>query len=145
MKKSILSLALLLMLMQAFCQEPINPILTKEDYLRKSRTSKTAGWILLGSGVGMLVGSAATYEFVIDFGPMFGAPPSPSHVDNTASTLLAIGGVCGVVGSIISFSAAKRNKRLAATVTVINQRIPLLQQSTMVSKVQPALCLRLPL
>src|SRR5215203_6310030 len=110
MKKSILSLALLLMLMQAFGQQPINPILTKEDYLRKSRTSKTAGWILLGSGVGMLVGSAATYQFAIDFGPMFGAAPSPSHVDNTASISLAIGAAGAIVGSVFSFIAAKRNK-----------------------------------
>ena len=145
MKKSILSLALLLLLLQAFCQEPTNTLLTKEAYLRKSRSSKTAGWVLLGSGLGMLAGSAATYQFVIDFGPMFGAPPSPSHVDNTTSTLLAIGGVCGILGGIISFGAATHNKRLAASVAVINQRIPVLQQSTLVSKVQPALCLRLPL
>ena len=146
MKKCILSLALLLLLLQAFCQEPATTsTLTKESYLRKSKASKITGWILFGAGVGMLAGSVATYKLSFDIGPVFGIPTTPSHVDNTTSTLLGIGGACSLIGSIISFSAAGRNKRQAAALSLTNQRIPVLQQNVLRSTIQPTVPLRIPL
>jgi predicted MFS family arabinose efflux permease len=142
MKKSILSFFLLFTASLAFSQDTL---LTKEQHLRKSRSSKTAGWILMGGGVGMLVGSLATYEFTIDLGPMFGGPPSSSKVDNTTSTLLAIGGAAAIVGSIISFSSSKEHKKKAAALTFGNQHVPVLRQNGFVSQLQPALQLRIPL
>lgn len=37
----------------SFSQQTTNPspVLTKQDYLQKSKTQKTVGWILLGGGV----------------------------------------------------------------------------------------------
>jgi hypothetical protein len=137
MKKCILSLFLLFAASLAFTQDTV---LTKEQHLRKSRSSKTAGWILMGGGVGMLVGSMATYELNIN---LWGA--SSSSGDNTKSSLLAIGGAGAIIGSIISFSAAKQHKKKAAELTLGNQRVPVLRQSGFVSYMQPALRLRIPL
>jgi hypothetical protein len=142
MKKGILSLFFLFAALLAFSQDTL---LTKEAHLRKSRASNTAGWILMGGGVGMLAGSLATYEFTIDLGPMFGAPPSSSKVDNTTSTMLAIGGACAVIGSIISFSASKQHKKKAAALTFGNQNVPVLGQNGLVSQLQPVVRLRVPL
>jgi hypothetical protein len=142
MKKSILSFFLLFTASLAFGQDTL---LTKEQHLRKSRESKTAGWVLMGGGVGMLAASLATYKATfLDFGPLFGAPPSPK-VDNTTSTMFAIGGACAVIGSIISFGASKQHKKKAAALTFGNQNVPVLGQSGFVSQLQPALKLRVPL
>jgi F0F1-type ATP synthase membrane subunit a len=131
----------------AFSQDTL---LTKEAYLRKSRSAKTTGWILMGGAVGMFAGSLATYEFTFNMGPMFGSTYSSSYtsspkVDNTTSTVLAIGGLCSVVASIISFSTAKEHKKKAAALTFSNQNVPVLRQNGFVSSVQPALQLRIPL
>lgn len=135
MKKSILSFFLLFTASLAFSQDTL---LTKEQHLRKSRSSKTVGWILLGGGLGMLAGSLATYELNIS---PWGA--SSANSDNLKPTLLAIGGAGAIIGSIISFSAAKQHKKKAATLTFGNQRVPVLRQSGFVSYMQPALQLRI--
>ena len=134
MKKSILSFFLLFAASLAFGQDTV---LTKEQHLRKSRSSNTAGWILLGGGVGMLVGSVATFELNIS---PFGASSSG---DNLKPALLAIGGVGAIIGSIVSFSAAKQHKKKAAELTFGNQRVPVVRQSGFVSYMQPALQLRI--
>jgi predicted MFS family arabinose efflux permease len=140
MKKNLLSLALLLTTTTAFCQENTEPVLTKSDYLRKSRSAKTAGWILMGSGVGMFAGSLATYKSNFTYFDL-----SPPKVDNTTSAMLAIGGACAVIGSIISFSASKQHKKKAAALTFGNQTVPVLGQNGLVSQLQPAVRLRVPL
>jgi hypothetical protein len=115
--------------------------LTKEQHLRKSRSSKTAGWILLGGGVGMFVAGLATYE--LNFNIL--GESRFSNPNNTNAALLATGGAGAIVASIISFSAAKQHKKKAATFTFGNQRVPVLGQSGFVSQLQPTVKLRIPL
>ena len=145
MKKGILLLACFLFMRQAFSQDTTQPVLTKADYLRKSRASKTAAWILLGGGIGMFVAGAATYQVEIDLAPLFGGAPSSSHVDNTGSTLLVLGGLGAIVGSIVSFSVAKHNKKQAAAFSFSNQHILLPQQRGLSLTAQPTLRLTIPL
>ena len=85
----------------------------------------------------MLVGSVATFELNIS---PFGASSSG---DNLKPALLAIGGVGAIIGSIVSFSAAKQHKKKAAELTFGNQRVPVVRQSGFVSYMQPALQLRI--
>jgi hypothetical protein len=136
MKKSLLFFFLLFTASLVFGQDSI---LTKEQHLRKSRSSKTAGWILLGGGVGMFVAGLATYE--LNFNIWGGSRFS----NNTKAALLATGGAGAIVASIISFSAAKRHKKKAATLTFGDQRVPVLRQSGFVSQLQPTVKLRIPL
>jgi hypothetical protein len=142
MKKIVLFVALSLVILQSFSQDTTTRVLTKSEYLKKSRSAKTTGWILVGSGLGMAIGSAATFQ--LSFGPVLGGSSSSSQEDNTASTLLAIGATGAIVGSIIAFSTAKKYKKLAATVSIHTERIPTLQQYTFGSRTQPTVHIRIP-
>ena len=142
MKRIVLSVTFALIMFQSFSQDTTRPALSKSDYLRKSRSSKTTGWILLGTGLGMAIGSAATFN--LSFGPVLGSQSSPSKEDNTASTLLGIGATAAIVGSIIAFSAAKKYKKLPATVSLNTERIPALQQYALGSRMQQTVHVRIP-
>ena len=73
--------------------------LTKQDYLQKSKSQRTAAWILLGAGTTMI------------------AIAAPGNVSFDILPVLAIGGGAAVLGSIPLFIAAGRNKRKAMTIS----------------------------
>ncbi|RYZ25554.1 MAG: hypothetical protein EOO10_17975 [Chitinophagaceae bacterium] len=73
--------------------------LTKLDYLQKSKSQKTAAWVLLGAG-GTLIAIAA-----------------PGNVSFDILPVLAIGGSAAIIGSIPLFIAAGKNKRRALAMT----------------------------
>lgn len=73
--------------------------LTKEDYLKKSKTQKTIGFVMLGGGAATLI-----------------AISSGNSDLNSLGTLVVLGSGL-VVGSIPLFIAAGRNKRKAKNVT----------------------------
>ena len=129
MKKVILSLTILLLITHAFSQDTTLTLLTKEDYLRKSKSQKTAAWILLGTSVVSLLGSAATYEFTV-WGDQ-------SDIDNNGSTVLAIVGVGALASSITLFIAAGRNRRKATYLTINQESMLLPENFTRHSKVYP--------
>jgi hypothetical protein len=55
-KKIAILLLLLAVSVTTFCQQNnARPDLTKKDYQKKSRSQKTAAWILLGTGTAMTV------------------------------------------------------------------------------------------
>jgi fructose-1,6-bisphosphatase len=57
MKKIIFVILLLLSLIRSFGQQQTSPApsITKTDYLQKSKSQKTAGWILFGGGTAMMI------------------------------------------------------------------------------------------
>lgn len=85
-----------------FSQQTATPgtPMTKQDYLKKSRSQKTFAWILLGTGT-------ACFAAV--------APGNTSF--DALGTIIVIGGVA-VISSIPLFIAAAKNKRRAGRASV---------------------------
>ncbi|MEP6711099.1 MAG: hypothetical protein ABJA37_01725 [Ferruginibacter sp.] len=96
MKLAIICIALLFTATVSFCQETKpSQALTKQEYLQKSKSQKTAAWILLGSGVALF------------------AVASPGNASFSTTAVLAVGGIVATLSSIPLFIAAGRNKRKA--------------------------------
>jgi hypothetical protein len=143
MKKIIFSLVSSVLMLSTYSQA-INPDLSREDYLQKSYQQKSAGWVLLAGGMGLMVASAATYK--LDFNFYWGGDPySNPGVDNTASTALALAGTAALVGSIVVFTSARHNRRKAHAVSLTMQKVDLPQYNRLLAKTQPAIQLRIPL
>ena len=98
MKKISLCLILLVLSVTSFCQ-PAGP-LTRDEYLKKSKSQKVAGFILLGAGaLGLISVSGGNTNFDV-LGPIV-----------VVSSL-------AVIGSIPLFIASGRNKRKARNASV---------------------------
>ena len=79
------------------------------DYTQKYKTNKTIGWVLLGSGVGMIIGGGAVFAKYAGEG-YNGAPPE------TAELLFFIVGPSFAHASIPFFIWGKKNKTKAELV-----------------------------
>lgn len=101
MKKNIVSMLFLMLSGTTFSQQTTNNAApaTKSDYLQKSKSQKTTGWILLGVGV-TCIGIAA-----------------PGNVSLNTVPILVIGGGAAVLGSVFSFLSASKNKKRADKMT----------------------------
>ena len=77
-----------------------------DNYIQKSKTYKTAGWVLLGAGTGMLISGGIIFANYADQG-FNGATPK------TGETLIIAGASAALV-SIPFFILAKSNKTKAA-------------------------------
>ncbi len=109
--KKMISLAMLLaVVVTSFSQqtEP-SPVLTKQDYLQKSKSQRTSAFILLGTGAALL------------------AVAAPGNVSFDILPILVIGGGAAIVGSIPLFIAAGKNKRRAMSLSFKNETVPLPQ------------------
>jgi drug/metabolite transporter (DMT)-like permease len=91
MKKITICFLLLTLTLTSFCQD--NP--TKADYLKKSKTQKTVGFILLGAGGIALVSISG-----------------PNTELNTAAGVVILAGAA-IITSIPFFIASGHNKRKA--------------------------------
>ncbi len=101
--------------------------LTREELLKKSKSQKTVGFILLGAGITtLIVISAGDTEFDA-VGPLF------------------VGGTVAVLGSIPLFLAAGRNKRKANKMTgsIGLQQAPTIELAGARYRSYPALSLKL--
>ena len=78
----------------------------RDSYIKKYKTNKTTGWVLLGSGIGMIVGGGIIVASYAGQG-FNGAAPV------TEEALLLIVGPSAALASIPFFIAAKRNKTKA--------------------------------
>ncbi len=92
------------MTQNGFSQQIENTPLTKSDYLQKSKTQKTGGFILLGV--------AATCAAIA----------APGNIDFDFLPVLAIGGLASAIISIPLFISAKKNKKRAMSMTLIDKR-----------------------
>ena len=112
-----------------------SPALTKQDYLQKSKKQKTTAWILLAGG--------ATVGFIGL--TQFNFAGSDGEVNNGAATVMFLTGTAAVITSIPFFSAAKKNKKKAASISFKMDRVPVLQSKSQTAIKYPALSFRLPI
>ena len=128
MKKIIIYTLLLAIPAASFCQStPNNAPAVKTDYLQKSKSQKTAAWIMLGSTVA-IIGIAA-----------------PGNISFDALPALVAVGALSTVSSITLFIASGRNKRKAMTATTYlkMQTMPLAGWNSFVQKSYPSLAVKI--
>jgi hypothetical protein len=135
--KPILSTTLLFLSLQVFSQET-NPAqsLTKQDYLKKSKSQKTTASVLLGSGVlaggiGLATGAGSV---------CVGCPEKPKD----QSGWVIAGGTL-MVSSIPFFIASSKNKKKATSISLKNQFIPTLQSNGLANKATTTLAVTISL
>ncbi len=132
---SILCLLLFLYFIGTSQQTNPNGSLPTTDYLQKSKKQKTAAWILLGGGT--------TVGFIGLASINLAGTDDPDGVNNTPGTILFATGLASVIASIPMFSAAKRNKRKAMSVSLKNQFLPYLQKTYMAYTTVPSLQIKI--
>lgn len=120
-----------------------NLVLTKEDYLKRSKSNKTGAMVcLIGGGTLFLIGSiVATSDLSEDLGNLFTDNTSNNH-DALIGVLVITGGVA-MLSSIPLFRAASKYKRKAYSLSATNEMAPLLQRSHLCYKPIPSLTLKI--
>lgn len=134
MKKILLGIAMVLMSIYVFSQQKEPVALTKQDYLQKSKTQKTVGWVLLGGGSLMAVVGAITFNNTYD---------SDSYAETDAGGFLLLGGIVADLASIPFFIGSAKNARRAASVSFNNQRILIPGFHSLVAKAQPSVTIKI--
>ena len=127
-------MTLLLLTVKSFSQ---TPALSKEDYLKKSKTQKTVGWVMLGGGVAM-----TTIGYVI-INQQVNDDPLNAITTGQGYVVLMIAGAATALGSIPFFISSAKNARRAAAISFNNQKILFPQQNTFVLKTQPTVTLKI--
>ena len=134
MKKAIFFIFLSALAFSSFSQKANPATLTKQDYLKKSKKQKTTAWILLAGGA--TVGFIGLTQF------NFAGSDDPDF-SNGPATVMFLTGTTAVITSIPIFKASKRNKKRAASVSFIIDRVPVLQTKGLASINYPAVSFRL--
>ncbi len=118
-KLPLLLLAIIPICSIAQMRDTTQPMLSKTEYLKKSRGNETTAWILLGTGVTGLLATAiidlteSVVQTTVTVFTLGLAEPEPKN-SYTAAYLVSTG--VGLA-SIPFFSAAAKNKRLAKSAT----------------------------
>jgi hypothetical protein len=135
MKKNIFLIMILLLTVKSLSQTVQNPEFTKEYYLQKSKSQKTAAWVLLGVGTAITVVGVAGFASTYD-----------DWNDNSTETYgyLMIAGPLIGLGSIPLFITSGSNARKAATLSVNYQPVLLPNQGSLVQSLQPSLSITIP-
>ena len=150
MKKIILFTILLTVSAASFTQT-INPSqpLTRADYVKKSKSQKTAAWVLLGGGfalstTGALISSRKAAEDLAGaFTGVFFGDPEPQN-NYTGETILLVGGVVAMLSSIPLFIASGKNRRkAAASVSFKMQNATNIYQSAFTNTRYPVLAIQI--
>ena len=124
-------------------QIPADTVENRQYYLGKSKSQKTAGWIIFGVGAaatltGAIVRAAETSLYIVTIGT--------SSYSSNAPEILMIGGVVFMVGSIPLFISAHDNKLKAIQLSIgpkMEENAELIQMY--VGKYQPAISLKIKL
>lgn len=125
-----------------FCQEnPIRlPALEKQDYLKKSKSQKTIGIVLLTSGsVIATVGLAMTLSNVSGIFD----PDNPPRHNSTTADILGYSGLVIAAGSIPFFIASSKNKKKAFGLSLKNDLIPRIHKKIFFSYSVPSISISL--
>lgn len=131
MKKSISTFLIFAFLTATYGQETTStiPEVTQANYLKKSRSQKTAAWILLGTG------SLATILGTIEVNPNYG--------ESTNTNFLLIGGLALVGASVPLFIASSRNKTRSMSMSLKNNVLPHIRHNNLSYSSVPSLSLKL--
>jgi uncharacterized membrane protein YidH (DUF202 family) len=147
MKKIIVFTMLLTVSAASFSQQ-INPspAFTKQDYLKKSKNQKTAAWILLAGGMGMIITGTVIWSNEVNhkiendpFG-IFYAPYT-----TTSGSGITAAGLIVTAASIPLFIVSAKNKRKAMSVSLRNETMPQLKNESFVNQPLPSLTLKISL
>jgi predicted ribosomally synthesized peptide with SipW-like signal peptide len=130
MRKVVLLLLLIATTSASFSQQTTsNPSITKDVYLKKSKTQKTIGWSLLSAG-------AVTWMVGIS------QAANGSNDDDGGNTALAVGTAMGI-GGVTFLILGGINKKKAMSLSLQQQDVPYLQKNSIVHQKIPALSMRL--
>ena len=94
-----------------------NAAIDQEDFLKKSRSQRTIGWIMAGTGTALVATG-----FVVAFADAMETAFSGDSYNKTGEAMI-IGGVACAAGSIPLFIAANKNKK-KARLAIGTQTIP---------------------
>ncbi len=106
----------------------------KTNYLKKSKTQKTVGWILLGTGTAMVVTGMLVAGNSVE-----AEPPSINPDDTVSGGILVASGLVVDLISIPFFISSSKNKRRAATVGLRSSSFPILTHAGLIQKSRPSL------
>ena len=132
MKNFIFSLTLLLFVVKSFSQTATSSAISKDYYLKKSKNQKTIGWILLGSGGGLII-----------TGIIVQSSNEKNHGGSYAGGEIALVGIVPAVASIPFFISSSKNKRKAASIAISDQNLFFPQQNRLALKTQPTFTLKI--
>lgn len=138
MKKSFIMLFVLAIHFTGFSQQTNPaPVLTKQDYLKKSKNQKTTAWILLGSGTALVIGGGlANAHEIYD-------PNSFERSYSDKGTPFVITGLAAMAGSIPFFIASSKNKKNAMSMSFRNEPAIQIFKNSFVYRSVPSLSLKL--
>jgi len=147
MKKQLLLIFLLVSATITFSQQNNpSPALTKQDYLKKSKSQKTVAWILLGGGVVMTSTAFAVgmNKIVNDLGCLLCPEQPKSSADGE---VLFYTGLAAMAGSIPFFIISSKNKKRANNVSAFfkMENRTFMQQQTIAKTGYPALSFKIKL
>jgi hypothetical protein len=134
MKKIIFLIMILLPTVKSVSQTVQNAEFTKEYYLQKSKSQKTAAWILVGAGTALTVVGAIGFNSTYD--------DWSDNSTNTYGYLMLAGPLIGL-GSIPLFITSGHNARKAATLSLNYQPVLVPDQGALVQNAQPSLSLKI--
>ena len=140
MLKLLFTFVLLLVLSNISYSQQVSPApqLTKQDYLKKSKSQKTIAWILAGTGVTSVIISIAT----IDGTEIFSSIEGNNKPINRFGILI-FGGCIVSLSSIPFFISSGKNKRKAMSLSLKMEQVPQLQIASLVNKPNPSVILKI--
>ncbi|MBS1759698.1 MAG: hypothetical protein JST23_06175 [Bacteroidetes bacterium] len=134
MKQIIACVALLLIAGTSYSQQtPTSAPLTKQDYLKKSKSQETAAWCFMGAGVGLTTLGFATNR----------ASHSENNSENTPRVAAVVAGLSSVTVGTILFAAARRNKNKAQAFSFKMENTQQVQKGSLVYQSYPALSFKI--
>lgn len=145
MKKILLLIILVSIAGTTFSQDTESTmILTKEDYLKKSKSQRNAGIALAVTGVGLAVIGGAVWMEGFSTGFNWIEPSSGGEEMGTGEALFVLGAVTTLC-SVPCFIAAAKNKRKALAISMEMKYTPVLKTIGVSNVSSPTLTLKIPL
>ena len=141
-------LSLLLVFATASFSQQLTPekhSLTREDYLKKSKNQKKAGWIMLGGGAAIVATSLIIPEGESEGLQVCYALLCETHKNDGIKGGLAVVGTLSMLGSIPLFLASGKNKRRANAVSASfkTENASIVRGSSLIKMQYPALSIKI--
>ena len=149
--KMIILYILLILPTAIFCQSTLMDLPTVTiDYLKKSKSQKTAAWVLLGGGFALTTTSIliatpkAAEDLTYGFGGFLSGEPAPQN-DYTAESILLVTGTAAMLGSIPLFIASGKNKKKALNMSanIKMETATIIEQQSFVQSSYPVIVLKI--
>ena len=144
MKKLLLVLLIMSYLTDSKGQAEKQSLMTKADYLKKSKNQSTAAWVLAGGGVVMVTAGAiiGLNDATEAIGSIF---TGETEETSDAGPILFFTGAAAMVGSIPLFIASSRNKRKANDMSAFfkMENRPFVQKGSLINASFPAIGMKI--